>query len=198
MAWTCATVRFTPQRAPISPQWRMNFCATGERCGICFCYFSHYRTYCRYGGLSSVFLACDRAGRRLARGGAQRGDQLGHFDADQRALPFPAGDLHAEVAAIEHTQALVDVADADTVRVNLRQAVLGDADAVVLDLNGQPPVLRGGADVNPADFDVQIVVNEVELRAQRHKRLMLAQQLAEDVAELDHHDASHVGVVADE
>src|SRR6202521_5891308 len=29
-AWTWATVRLMPQRAPISPQWRMNFCAAGE------------------------------------------------------------------------------------------------------------------------------------------------------------------------
>src|SRR5712692_4824954 len=28
-AWTCATVRLMPQRVPISPQWRMNFWATG-------------------------------------------------------------------------------------------------------------------------------------------------------------------------
>src|SRR5271165_260678 len=30
-AWTWATVRLMPQRVPISPQWRMNFWATGER-----------------------------------------------------------------------------------------------------------------------------------------------------------------------
>src|ERR1700704_4066249 len=30
-AWTWATVRFIPQRVPISPQWRMNFWATGGR-----------------------------------------------------------------------------------------------------------------------------------------------------------------------
>src|SRR5438874_2869407 len=29
-AWIWATVRLIPQRVPISPQWRMNFCATGE------------------------------------------------------------------------------------------------------------------------------------------------------------------------
>src|SRR6478609_8243131 len=30
-AWICATVRLIPQRVPISPQWRMNLVATGER-----------------------------------------------------------------------------------------------------------------------------------------------------------------------
>src|SRR6266566_10040540 len=29
-AWIWATVRLIPQRVPISPQWRMNFWATGE------------------------------------------------------------------------------------------------------------------------------------------------------------------------
>jgi PAS domain S-box-containing protein len=33
-AWICATVRLMPQRVPISPQWRMNFVATGERASI--------------------------------------------------------------------------------------------------------------------------------------------------------------------
>src|SRR6185369_93430 len=30
-AWIWATVRFTPHFVPISPQWRMNRCSTGER-----------------------------------------------------------------------------------------------------------------------------------------------------------------------
>jgi hypothetical protein len=46
-AWICATVRFTPQREPISPQWRTNFWRAGERAGICstryFCLFRNYR-----------------------------------------------------------------------------------------------------------------------------------------------------------
>src|SRR5437879_8576138 len=44
-----------PQRVPISPQWRMNFCATGERASMVFCNFSQYRNYTNSCDLSGLF-----------------------------------------------------------------------------------------------------------------------------------------------
>ena len=48
------------------------------------------------------------------------------------------------------------------------------------------------------DLDIEIVVDEFELFAQRHKRFVLAEQTAENVAELEHHAASVIGIEADE
>ena len=62
-------------------------------------------------------------------------DQFGHLDADQRAGAGAAGDLKAEIGAIEHAQALVNVADADAVHVDLRHALLGNPHAVIFHLD---------------------------------------------------------------
>src|SRR5450830_770240 len=43
-AWICATVRFTPQRVPISPQCRMYFCSV-ELKAMIFSYFCRYRNF---------------------------------------------------------------------------------------------------------------------------------------------------------
>src|SRR6266852_5250493 len=51
-AWTCATVRLMPQRVPISPQWRMNFCATGVRAGILYSLISVKTEY------TDIYVAC--------------------------------------------------------------------------------------------------------------------------------------------
>src|SRR5947208_17016830 len=44
-AWIWATVRLIPQRVPISPQWRMNFWATGESAFLFIRYFCLNRNY---------------------------------------------------------------------------------------------------------------------------------------------------------
>src|SRR5471032_550831 len=47
-AWICDTVRLTPQRVPISPQWRIYFCVVGLS-SMTFSYFCRYRNVRRYG-----------------------------------------------------------------------------------------------------------------------------------------------------
>ena len=49
-----------------------------------------------------------------------------------------------------------------------------------------------------SDFDVEIVVDKGEFFTQGHKGFVLAQQAAEDVAELQHDAAGGIGVDADE
>ncbi len=71
-----------------------------------------------------------------------RGHQLGNFDADARALAFAAGNIHSEIVAVEHAQALVHVADADSILKHLRHALGRNPDAVVFDFNDQAAVLR--------------------------------------------------------
>ena len=46
----------------------------------------------------------------------------------------------------------------------------------------------------PRHFDVQIIVDELQFLAERHKRFVLAQQSAQNVAQLQHHAASRVRV----
>src|SRR5258708_3460137 len=46
-------------------------------------------------------------------------------------------------------------------------------------------------------FDVQVIVDELQLLAQRHKRLMLPQQTAQDVAHLQHYAARRIRIKAD-
>src|SRR5262250_1208962 len=47
-------------------------------------------------------------------------------------------------------------------------------------------------------FDVEIIVDEFKLFAQRHERLMLAQQPAENVRQFQHHPTSHIRVEANQ
>ncbi len=66
---------------------------------------------------------------------------------------------------------------------------------------------RGGIDLfenlqlvsSEADhFDVEIIVNEIDLFAQRHERFMFAQQPAEDVRKFQHDAARHVRIKANQ
>ena len=47
-------------------------------------------------------------------------------------------------------------------------------------------------------FDVEIVVDELELLAQRHERFVLAQQPPQNIRKLQHHAAGHVRIEADQ
>src|SRR5579863_4684394 len=50
----------------------------------------------------------------------------------------------------------------------------------------------------PNHLDVQIVVDELDLIPQRHKRIVLSQQAAQNVRKLQHHATRHVRVKADQ
>src|SRR6266446_3082104 len=96
------------------------------------------------GDLRTFFRRPAERGVRVLAGAMQRlnrrsgrGDQLGNFDVDYRSLPFAAGNVHAEVAAIKHAQALVDIAEADPFVIDAREPVFGDAGAVVFHFDDQ-------------------------------------------------------------
>src|SRR5450830_1129553 len=75
-AWICDTVRLTPQRVPISPQWSMYFCVVGLS-SMDFSYFCRYRNVRR--NENRVKRDSSDAGGRLAHGaqeGLLRGVQL--------------------------------------------------------------------------------------------------------------------------
>src|SRR5206468_377896 len=76
-ACTWATVRLTPQRVPISPQWRINLRMTGVRVIISFCTFCYYRIYRSHWRLSRAFYA----GR--PRPGTQKDNARGNRAADR-------------------------------------------------------------------------------------------------------------------
>ena len=48
------------------------------------------------------------------------------------------------------------------------------------------------------DFDVQVVVNELQLLAQRDKRFMFAKETSQNVAELQHYAAGRIWIEADQ
>src|SRR5262249_35067483 len=50
----------------------------------------------------------------------------------------------------------------------------------------------------PNHFDAQIVVDEFKLLSQRHKRLVLPQQAPQNVRQLQHYSARHVGIETNE
>src|SRR5712671_3386212 len=94
-AWIWATVRLMPQRVPISPQWRMNFCWTGDRYFIGFCLFRNYR----------IARICQgRAPRSIHRGPSLEGvDDLFHQVGGQGVGGDAArpGDVEADRFAFE-------------------------------------------------------------------------------------------------
>ena len=47
-------------------------------------------------------------------------------------------------------------------------------------------------------FDIQIIVDKVELLLQRHEGFVLAQEAAEDIAQLQDHHARLIGIVANQ
>ena len=50
----------------------------------------------------------------------------------------------------------------------------------------------------PGDLDVEIVIDEIEFFLQRHKCFMLAQQAAQNIAQLDDDAASRVWIVSNQ
>ena len=79
-----------------------------------------------------------------------RGDLLaaasehGNLDAGAGALAGRAREREAAGGAVEHAQPLVDVAQADAARQRVLQPLVGDAEAVVFDLDDRQCRARGG------------------------------------------------------
>src|ERR1700747_2356583 len=48
------------------------------------------------------------------------------------------------------------------------------------------------------DFDIEVVIEKVELLAERHKGFVLAQQAPQNIAELENHTASGIRIVANQ
>src|SRR6476646_3669548 len=149
-----------------------------------------------------------------------------------------------KIRAIEHAQALADVAEADTLDVDVGHFLFRDTHAVVLDFDVQPSVAVCCAKLNfaavelwsesvfqailddglqkharnegfkrffidvfddvqiiapePGHLDVEIVVDKLELLAQRNECFVLTQQPPQNIAELEYHAARVVGIEADE
>ena len=81
----------------------------------------------------------------------RRHDQLGDHDARARAFAGHAIELQLVIRAVDHAQALVDVAQADAAAALTRSGVIGrDADAVVDDVDDRVAVLARAADRDPA------------------------------------------------
>src|SRR5689334_13414701 len=170
-ACTWATVRLMPHLVPISPQWRMNFWATGvsvefvvsvisvvtedtELTGACQGVFETpvwtlgKREYSRKSG--SFASALDKELEH-----ADFGDGRGQFrdvDADGGSLPFAAFDVQLKIFAIKDAEPLADVAEADAFDVDVGHFFFGDAYAVVGNLDLQPAVPAGGAEEDAPAF----------------------------------------------
>src|SRR5262245_11660924 len=138
--------------------------------------------------------------------GRSGGGELRDFDADQSSLPRAAFDLQAELGAIENAKTLPDVAEADTFYVDVRHALLGDADAVVFDFDLQAAAALLCVQADAAAFDLgREAVLEAVLhhRLQQHARNERLQRLVVDflddlevvLAEAGHLD---VQIVVDE
>ncbi len=143
-------------------------------------------------------------------------------------------------APYKNFQALVHVANADSLHVNLRHAHFGDSHAIIFNFNLHAAVVQSGANANVSafefsgkavlqrifhdglqhhagnegvegalvnflkylkifaaeadDFDVEIVVDEIEFFAQRDEGFVFAQQAAKNVAEFYDNDARHIGI----
>src|ERR1019366_5899816 len=71
--------------------------------------------------------------------------------------------VHSEIAAVEHAQTLMDVADADPIPEDLGHAVLGNADAIVFNFDDEARIAYRGADrdLTAAKFGGEAVLESV-------------------------------------
>src|SRR6188508_3108731 len=99
-----------------------------------------------------IFLWAIRAGRscRELSGGERERD----LDARNGALAGRADQREAAAGAVEHAQALVDVAEADARRERLRHALVGNPQAVVFDLDDREAAFAAAADGDRARTDL--------------------------------------------
>src|ERR1700761_6849498 len=93
-ACTCATVRLMPQRVPISPQWRMNFCWTGERLFISF--VSVYTEITKCAVVCQLVFA-SAVSNWVSRGGASSASWHSPFPGNKPDFRGPNGD-HSQAA----------------------------------------------------------------------------------------------------
>ncbi len=82
-------------------------------------------------------------------------DQLGDVDFDFGTLAFVARDVQVEVRAVEHAEALADVAEANAFDVNVWHFFFGDTDAVIFDFDVQPAIAVDGSNENATPFELR-------------------------------------------
>ena len=82
----------------------------------------------------------------------KNGHHFGHVNANARAFAFAAANIHGEIGAVKNFQALVNVADANSLHVNLRHAHFGNSHAVIFNFNLQAAVIERGADADVSAF----------------------------------------------
>src|SRR6516225_11572050 len=153
-----------PHLVPISPQWRMNFWATGVSEVFVLSLISVLTEYTeRMAGLSSLFwsvlLAAFRGfPRPIPVGRLEHADfrndrhQFRHIDLDPGSLPFVTVDIQVEVRAIQHAQAFANVAQPDSFDIYVRHFFFRDSHAVIFDLDMQPAIAVGSPEINPTAF----------------------------------------------
>src|SRR5208283_1977016 len=153
-ACTWATVRLMPHLVPISPQWRMNFCATGVSVVFVVSVISVCTEYTvRTGACQALFSFFPTGGFCLNQAHfGDNGHQLRHVNPDDRSLPFVAFDLQVKIVAIKHVEPLADVTEPYALDVDMRQFLFADAHAIVLNFDLQATVAVVGAQLDLAAF----------------------------------------------
>src|SRR6516162_6074131 len=153
-----------PHLVPISPQWRMNFWATGVSEVFVLSLISVYTEYTENtAGLSSFFFECsfrrisglsDRSPVGRLEHADFRDDrhQFRHVDLDPGSLPLVTVDIQVEVRAIQQAQALANVAQPDSFDIYVRHFFFRDSHAVIFDLDMQPAIAVGSPEINPTAF----------------------------------------------
>src|SRR5688572_4111859 len=99
----------------------------------------------------------------MSRGGLLLSDENRDFQVGAGTLAWGAAQGHSTGRAVNDAQPLVHIAQANAARHGVLQSLVGDADAIVLDVENQQVLLAPAADrdVTRADLARQTVLDRI-------------------------------------